>query len=191
MLTKLWRWQWTYPCCTSPYLTTLCLLWNLSSVWDPQSLRNWSGRPTSTPSCKGLSRECTSCANSGASTCLRSCSYNILCNHSVCSLCLHLCLVWISQTGQEQTATDSQDCRENQWCHPALHPGLIPLPKSGNGLKESLHPGHNLFQLLPSGRRYRTLFTKTTRHNNSFHPQAVTIMNTLHQSIVSGSLPVQ
>ena len=39
------------------------------------------------------------------------------------------------------------------------------------------HPGHILFQLLPSGRRYRTLYTKTTRHRNSFFPLAVTLMN--------------
>ncbi|KAI3376522.1 hypothetical protein L3Q82_016980, partial [Scortum barcoo] len=39
------------------------------------------------------------------------------------------------------------------------------------------NPGHNLFQLLPSGRLYRALYTKTTRHKNSFFPQAVTLMN--------------
>ena len=31
--------------------------------------------------------------------------------------------------------------------------------------------------LLPSGRRYRSLYTKTTRHRNSFFPLAVTLMN--------------
>ena len=39
------------------------------------------------------------------------------------------------------------------------------------------HPAHQLFELLPSGRRYRTLYTKTARHKNSFFPQAVTLMN--------------
>ncbi len=37
-------------------------------------------------------------------------------NHPVCSLHIHHCLVWIChQTGQEQTTTDSQDCRDNHW----------------------------------------------------------------------------
>ncbi|KAI3352766.1 hypothetical protein L3Q82_019346, partial [Scortum barcoo] len=37
--------------------------------------------------------------------------------------------VWIGiighQTGQEQTTLDSQDCKENHLCQPALHSGLI------------------------------------------------------------------
>ncbi len=35
------------------------------------------------------------------------------------------------------------------------------------------HPAHSLFKLLPSGRRYRALNTRTTRHRNSFFPQAI------------------
>ncbi len=36
----------------------------------------------------------------------------------------------------------------------------------------------SLFELLPSGRRYRALSTRTTRHRNSFFPQAINLMNT-------------
>ncbi len=39
------------------------------------------------------------------------------------------------------------------------------------------HPAHSLFVLLPSGRRYRSLGTKTARHKNSFFPQAVSHLN--------------
>ncbi len=39
------------------------------------------------------------------------------------------------------------------------------------------HPAHSLFVLLPSGRRYRSLSTKTVRHKNSFFPQAVSHLN--------------
>ncbi len=35
-----------------------------------------------------------------------------------------------------------------------------------------------LFELLPSGQRYRALSTRTTRHRNSFFPQAINLMNT-------------
>ncbi len=39
------------------------------------------------------------------------------------------------------------------------------------------HPAHSLFELLPSGRRYRSLSTKTARHKNSLFPQAVSHLN--------------
>ncbi|XP_058032301.1 complement factor H-like isoform X3 [Ahaetulla prasina] len=42
---------------------------------------------------------------------------------------------------------------------------------------DSSHPGHKLFQLLPSKRRYRALHTRTTRHKNSFFPKAITLLN--------------
>ncbi len=35
------------------------------------------------------------------------------------------------------------------------------------------HPAHSLFKLLPPGQRYRALNTRTTRHRNSFFPQAI------------------
>ncbi|KAF7701766.1 hypothetical protein HF521_001049, partial [Silurus meridionalis] len=49
--------------------------------------------------------------------------------------------------------------------------------RAGKIINDPSHPGHNIFQLLPSGRRYRTLFTKTARHRNSFFPQAITLTN--------------
>src|SRR4029434_4348794 len=49
--------------------------------------------------------------------------------------------------------------------------------RAGKITADPSHPGHDLFQLLPSGMRYRTLYTKTTRHRNSLFPLAVTLMN--------------
>ncbi len=40
------------------------------------------------------------------------------------------------------------------------------------------HPAHSLFELLPSGRWYRALSTRTTRHRNSFFPQAIHLIYT-------------
>ncbi len=40
------------------------------------------------------------------------------------------------------------------------------------------HSADSLFELLPSDRRYRALSTRTTRHRNSFFPQAIHLMNT-------------
>uniref|UniRef100_A0AAQ4QSM7 Alkylated DNA repair protein AlkB homologue 8 N-terminal domain-containing protein n=1 Tax=Gasterosteus aculeatus aculeatus TaxID=481459 RepID=A0AAQ4QSM7_GASAC len=39
------------------------------------------------------------------------------------------------------------------------------------------HPGQNLFVPLPSGRRLRSIRTKTSRHTNSFLPSAVGLIN--------------
>ncbi|TWW65007.1 hypothetical protein D4764_22G0006540 [Takifugu flavidus] len=43
--------------------------------------------------------------------------------------------------------------------------------------KDSCHPAHGLFTLMPSGGRYRSLWTKTTRFRNSFFPTAVSLLN--------------
>ncbi len=51
-------------------------------------------------------------------------------------------------------------------------PGKITLDPS--------HPAHSLFELLPSGQRYRALSTRTARHRNGFFPQAIHLMNTWH-----------
>ena len=51
-----------------------------------------------------------------------------------------------------------------------------PPPESGNGQEQS-HPGHNLFKLPPSGRRYRSLLAKTARHKTSFSPLAISLLN--------------
>ena len=39
------------------------------------------------------------------------------------------------------------------------------------------HPADSLFTPLPSGLRFRSIKTKTTRHLNSFFPQATTLLN--------------
>ncbi|KAK0139831.1 putative RNA-directed DNA polymerase from transposon BS [Merluccius polli] len=39
------------------------------------------------------------------------------------------------------------------------------------------HPGHKLFETLPSGRRLRSIRTKTSRHKNSFFPSATSLIN--------------
>ncbi len=50
--------------------------------------------------------------------------------------------------------------------------------RAGKITLDPSHPAHSLFELLPSGRHYRTLSTRTTRHRNSFFPQAIHIKNT-------------
>ncbi len=52
--------------------------------------------------------------------------------------------------------------------------------RAGKITLDPWHPSHSLFELLPSGRRYRVLSTRTTRHRNRFFPQAIHLMNTWH-----------
>uniref|UniRef100_A0A1A8QQT5 Reverse transcriptase domain-containing protein n=1 Tax=Nothobranchius rachovii TaxID=451742 RepID=A0A1A8QQT5_9TELE len=49
--------------------------------------------------------------------------------------------------------------------------------KAVNIVQDATHPASTLFHLLPSGRRYRSLYTKTTRHKNSFFPSAISLLN--------------
>ena len=51
------------------------------------------------------------------------------------------------------------------------------LRKARSIEKDSSHPNHRLFALLPSGRRYRALRSRTSRLRNSFFPAAVTLLN--------------
>ncbi len=44
-------------------------------------------------------------------------------------------------------------------------------------MKDPTHPFHSLFQLLPSGRRYRSIRARSARLLNSFFPQAVRALN--------------
>ncbi len=44
-------------------------------------------------------------------------------------------------------------------------------------IEDNSHPGHHLFELLPSGRRYRSIKSRTTRFTNSFFPNAITHLN--------------
>ncbi len=52
--------------------------------------------------------------------------------------------------------------------------------RAGKITLDPSHPAHFLFELLPSGRCYRALSTRTTRHRNSFFPQAIHLMITWH-----------
>jgi len=45
-------------------------------------------------------------------------------------------------------------------------------------LKDPFHPGHHLFDLLPSGRRFRSIKSRTNRLTNSFYPRAIRELNT-------------
>ncbi len=52
--------------------------------------------------------------------------------------------------------------------------------KAKSILKDPTHPSHSLFQLLPSGRRYRSIRARSARLLNSFFPQAVRALNSNH-----------
>ncbi|KAM9423571.1 uncharacterized protein ACWYII_020669 [Salvelinus alpinus] len=43
--------------------------------------------------------------------------------------------------------------------------------------KDSSHPSHRLFSLLPHGKQYRSTKSRSKRLLNSFHPQAIRLLN--------------
>uniref|UniRef100_A0A3B3DDJ9 Reverse transcriptase domain-containing protein n=1 Tax=Oryzias melastigma TaxID=30732 RepID=A0A3B3DDJ9_ORYME len=51
------------------------------------------------------------------------------------------------------------------------------LSRARNIKKDHTHPGHHLFKLLPSGRRYRAVPARTNRLRDSFFPRAVAVLN--------------
>ncbi|KAK1802693.1 hypothetical protein P4O66_021191 [Electrophorus voltai] len=51
------------------------------------------------------------------------------------------------------------------------------IRKATNIVKDPTHPSHELFTLLPSGRRYRTIQSCTSRLCNSFFPEAIRLLN--------------
>uniref|UniRef100_A0A8C6PEI1 Reverse transcriptase domain-containing protein n=1 Tax=Nothobranchius furzeri TaxID=105023 RepID=A0A8C6PEI1_NOTFU len=51
--------------------------------------------------------------------------------------------------------------------------------RAGQIAADPSHPGHRLFEPLPSGRRLRSIRTRTSRHKNSFFPSAVRLVNSL------------
>ncbi|KAM9393568.1 uncharacterized protein KZ484_004735 [Pholidichthys leucotaenia] len=50
--------------------------------------------------------------------------------------------------------------------------------RAGQIITDPSHPGHVLFAPLPSGRRLRSIQTKTSRYMNSFFPSAIRLLNT-------------
>ena len=51
------------------------------------------------------------------------------------------------------------------------------LRKAQSIVEDPFHPGHGNLVMLPSGKRYRGLHTRTSRYNNSFYPRAIAALN--------------
>ena len=49
--------------------------------------------------------------------------------------------------------------------------------KPQNIIKDTHHPGHSLFELLPLGRCHRAINTRTNRLKHSLYPTAITTLN--------------
>ncbi len=100
---------------------------------------------------------------------------------SIESVLTHGMLVWYGSSSAadknalQRVIKTSQNITQQQL--PALDKMFAShcLQKIHNILKDSYHPAHNLFELLPSGKRYRSIKTRTTRFMNSFYPKAITI----------------
>ncbi len=54
---------------------------------------------------------------------------------------------------------------------------LYTLKRAVKIVADTSHPGHKLFEALPSGRRLRSIRTRTSRHKNSFFPSVTALIN--------------
>ncbi len=108
----------------------------------------------------------------------------LLCHHWIRPLHVNNCLVQLSyQIWPQKTMETRQDCWANHWYNPPHSPRTVLIQSEQKGWQSysgPSHPAHSFFELLPSGQRYRALSTRTTRHRNSFFPQAIHLMKTWH-----------
>ncbi len=85
-------------------------------------------------------------------------------------------------TCKDPPADSEHGCKDNR-CPSPIHPGHFLAwcsSKTNSIVKEPHPPLHSLFQLLPSGRRYRSIRARSARLLNSFFPQAVRALNPNH-----------
>lgn len=58
-------------------------------------------------------------------------------------------------------------------------------PNRAQNITRDSHPGHNRFELLPSGRQYRGIKVRTNRLKNRFYPIVVKTLNTAKKRVYS------
>ena len=92
-------------------------------------------------------------------------------------------IVWFNScTAADRKALDRVRKSAQKITHTQL-PSLFDIhhtrcqQRAQNIIKDSFHPGHSLFSLLPSGRRYRSSRSHTSRLTNSFYPSAIRQLN--------------
>ncbi len=110
------------------------------------------------------------------------------CHHRDCPVLIYHCLVWFSYTKTDIRRLQ-RTVRTTERVIGGSLPNLQELYTSREWKRDKKvtldpsHPAHYLFELLPSGRHYRALSTKTTRQKNSFTPRPYptwTTYNTPH-----------
>ncbi len=87
---------------------------------------------------------------------------------------LHHRLVWKQHRWQPQgSAKGRANCPPHCWRRASLPPGHLHrrcTRKAWRIIKDSSHPSHSLLSLLPSGRRLRSIRSRTSRLRDSFFP---------------------
>lgn len=99
--------------------------------------------------------------------------------HSSVPYCI---TVWYA--GRQKGSSEGNKCRTKKivGCPlPSLEDiaNTCYLSRAKNVVKDCSHPGHHLFDLLPSGRFNRSLKTGTTGLMNSFFPKTIHTLNQL------------
>ncbi len=159
----------------SPSWTALWLQWSHSDSWAPQFLRTWSGTIT-------LSTLPSPAEEVQPAQELLKQFYSAIIESVLCTSIT----VWFSSATKSDLRRLRRVVRTAERIIGTTLPTLQELylsrvsKRAGKLTLDPSHPAHSLVELLPSGRRYRALSTRTTRHRNRFFPQAIHLMNTWH-----------
>ena len=91
--------------------------------------------------------------------------------------------VWFGNCTVQERKALQRVIKTAQYICGAAFPSLQDIYKTRvtkraqNITKDTTHPQHTLFTLLPSGRRYGSVKARTSRDKNSFYPQAIRLLN--------------
>ncbi len=164
----------------SPSWTALWLQWSHSGSWAPPSPRTWSGTITDSIVKKAQQRLyfLRQLRKFNMPQELLKQFYSAIIESVLCTSIT----VWFSSATKSDHRRLRRVVRTAERTIGTTLPTLQELyssrvsKRAGKIALDPSHPANFLFELLPSGRRYRALSTRTTRH--SFFPQAIHLMNT-------------
>ncbi len=163
-----------------PSWTALWLQWIHSDYWAPQFLRTWSGTTTDSMVKKAQQRLYF----------LRQLrKFNLpqellLCHHWIRPLHINNYLVQLNyQIWPQKTTEGSPDCWANHWYDSPHSPRTVLIQREQKGWQNHSGPITSSTLPLQTVTVWSTLqSSRTTRHRNSFFPQAIHLMNSWHQT---------
>ncbi len=172
----------------SPSETALWQQWSHSDSWAPPSPRTWNGTITLSESMVKKAQQrlyfLRQLRKFNLPQELLKQFYSVIIESVLCTSIT----VWFSSATKSDLRRLRRVVRTAERIIGTTLPTLQELyssrvsKRAGKITLDPSHPAHSLFELLPSGGRYRALSTRMTRHRNHFFPQAIHLMNTSYET---------